>query len=58
MDKYFVFRKLMDLVSDFADVVDADMNQWGGGMEIVGEADGKKITINVSIKQKEADEDA
>ena len=58
MEKYFLFRKLMDLVSDYAEVVDADMNHWKGGLLIVGEADGQTIEIEVSIKEKEEKKDA
>lgn len=58
MEKYFLFRKLMDLVSDYAEVVDADMNNWKGGLLIVGEADGQTIEIEVSFKEKEEKKDA
>lgn len=53
MDKYYVFRKLMDLVEDFAEVTDADMSTWNGGMKVVGEDEGQIITIEVSIDKKE-----
>lgn len=58
MDKYIIFRQLMDLVSDHADVVDANLNTWNGGMLVQGEADGETIAIEVTIKKKEEDKDA
>jgi len=58
MDKYIIFRKLMDLVSDHADVVDANLKTWNGGMLVQGETDGEAITIEVTINKKEEDKDA
>ena len=49
MNKYFVFRKLIDFVADYCDVTDADMNNYAGNIEITGtdEEDGSTITIKV-----------
>ena len=58
MDKYFAFCKLMDFMADYAEVVDADMNAYNGGILIVGENDGEVITIEVSIKKKEENKNA
>lgn len=58
MDKYFAFRKLMDFLSDYAEITDADMNYCGNMIEIVGENDGEVITIDVTIEKKEGNEDA
>lgn len=53
MEKYFVFRELLDFMADHAEVVDANMNNYLGDMVITGEVDGQVITINVSMKNKE-----
>lgn len=58
MDKYFAFRKLMDFLSDYAEITDADMNFCGNMIEIVGENDGEVITIDVTIEKKEVNKDA
>lgn len=52
MDKYFAFRSLLEFMADYAKVVDANMNYYNGGMQIVGENDGQVITIEISIKDK------
>ena len=52
MNKYFVFRKLMDFVADYCEVTDADMNNYAGNIEISGtDDDGSTITIKVEIKE-------
>ncbi len=54
MDKYFAFRKLMDLVSDEYEVVDADMKNYAGDIEITGKDEtGATITIRVTMKEGE-----
>ena len=53
MEKYFVFRKLLDFVADHAEVNDADMNNYRGDIVITGEDDENVIKIEVSIKNKE-----
>lgn len=60
IDKYTLFRALMDLMSEVADVTDADMNTWDGGMVVSGEDADSKITIEVAIRKKiqEGNEDA
>lgn len=58
MDKYYVFRKMLDFVSDETDVVDADLNYFADSMRIVGETDSETITIEVTIKKKGVEEDA
>lgn len=57
MNKYFVFRKLIDFVADCCEVTDADMNNYAGAIEITGtDKDGSTITITVELK--EGNEDA
>ena len=53
MNKYFLFRQLLDFMADHTEVTDADMNYYHGGLKIVGEDDEHVITIDVSIKEKE-----
>lgn len=53
MERYFAFRKLLDFMTDYAEVIDADMNNYRGGLTIVGEDDEHTITIEVSIQDKE-----
>ena len=57
MNKYFLFRKLLDFMADHGDVTDADMNYYHGGLKIVGEDEEHIITIDVSIKDKEDKKD-
>lgn len=54
LNKYFVFRKLIDFVADYAEVTDADMNNYAGDIEITGaDDDGSTITISVHIEKEE-----
>lgn len=56
MNKYFVFRKLMDFVSDEYAVVDADMDNYAGDIEITGKDEtGATITITVRMTEGEKD---
>ena len=56
MNKYFVFRKLIDFVADYSEVTDADMNNYAGNIEITGtDEDGSTITIRVDIREGEKD---
>jgi hypothetical protein len=47
----------MDFLADYAEVVDADMN-FCDSIRIVGENDNQVIEIQVTIKNKEVNEDA
>lgn len=53
LNKYYVFRKLIDFVADHCDVTDADMNNYVGLIEITGtdDEDGSTITIKVELKE-------
>lgn len=56
MNKYFVFRKLIDFVADYCEVTDADMNNYAGDIEVTGtDDDGSTISISVRIKEGEKD---
>lgn len=58
MNKYFVFKKMLDFMADYAEVKDADMNFCGGRILIEGEDDDTVIIIEVNIKNKEVGKDA
>lgn len=58
MDKYFAFRQLMDFLSGYAAITDADMNYCGNMIRIEGENDGEEITIELTIRKKEVTENA
>lgn len=53
MDRYYIFRKLLDLVSDDFEVVDADMKNYSGDIEVQGKADGATIRITVEFEEEE-----
>lgn len=57
MEKYWVFRQLLDFMADHSEVVDADMDNYCGDMEITGETDDKVITIKITMKDKEEHND-
>ena len=54
MDKYYVFRKLMDFVVDEYEVVDAEMSNYAGDIAIHGKDEtGATIVIKVTMKEGE-----
>ena len=56
LNKYFVFRKMIDFVADYCDVTDADMNNYAGAIEVTGtDEDGSTITIKVDIREGNQD---
>lgn len=57
MEKYWVFRQLLDFMADHAEVVDADMN-YCDCILIKGETDDQCIEIEVRITKKEGEQDA
>lgn len=58
MDKFTIFREMLDYLAHISTVTDADMNYCYDRMKIVGENNGENITIEVTIKKKEENEDA
>ena len=58
MDKYFVFRKMLEFMADYAEVVDADMNNYNGCVMVKGETEDQTIMIEVTIQKKEVEQDA
>lgn len=57
MDKYVIFREMLDYVAHIADVTDADMNYCGNNIIVIGDRDDQVITIEVTIKNKEEKKD-
>lgn len=56
LNKYFVFRKLIDFVADYCEVTDADMNNYSGDIEITGtDDDGSTIKIKVTLEEGNQD---
>lgn len=53
MNKYVIFREMLDYVAHIADVTDADMNYCGNSIRIDGDTDEQTIIIEVTIKNKE-----
>ena len=58
MDKFTIFREMMDYMAHITTVTDADMNYCYNMMRIAGENDGETITITVTIDKKEVTENA
>lgn len=56
LNKYYVFRRLIDFVADNSEVTDANMNNYAGKIEITGrDAEGSTITITAELKEEEKD---
>lgn len=54
MDKFCIFRRMLDFMADYCNVTDADMNNYAGDIDISGtDDDGNTINIRVKIKQNE-----
>ena len=57
MNKFVVFREMLDYLNHICDVTDADMHYCGDRMRIDGETEEQTVTIEVCIKNKEVTED-
>ena len=56
MNKFDAFRKLLNFVNDYYDIVDASMSNYCGDLEITGKDEtGATITIRVTMKEGEND---
>ena len=56
MNKFYAFKKLLNFVNDEYEVVDADMNNYAGDIEIKGKDEtGATITITVRMTEEEKD---
>lgn len=58
MDRYFVFKRLLEFMADHSEVTNAKMKNYSDDIDITGEVDGQEITILVRFKDKEASENA
>ena len=56
MDKYTIFREMLDYMAHICEVTDADMN-YCDNIRIVGETETQTIVIEVTIKNKEEEKD-
>ena len=57
-DRYYMFRKILDFVNEDFIITDARMTDYMGDMVVEGECPEGTITITVTPKKKEAQEDA
>ena len=58
IDKFTIFREMLDYMAHICEVTDADMNWCGNSIRITGESDKQTFEIEVTIKEKEENEDA
>lgn len=58
IDKFTIFREMLDYMAHIVNVTDADMNFCGDRLLIEGENDGQHISIEVIIKNKEENKNA
>lgn len=58
MDKYYMFRKLLDFVNEDFIITDARMKDYMGDMVVEGECPEGTIIITVNPKKKEEKADA
>lgn len=56
MNRYYVFKDILDFVADFCEVTDADMKNYSGDIEVSGvDEEGATIKIRVTIEEEEKD---
>lgn len=53
IEKFELFKKMLSLMENMAEVTDATMSNYAGDMEITGWADGTEIRFLVHIENKE-----
>ena len=58
MDKFTIFREMLDYLAHISNVTDADMNWLGNAIKITGETEDQVIEIEVTITKKEEKKDA
>ena len=58
IDKFTIFREMLDYMAHISTVTDADMNYCGDLLIIEGDTEGKVIILEVAIKNKEEEKDA
>lgn len=59
MNKFVIFREMLDYLNHICDVTDADLNYCCcDHMRIAGETEEQTITFDIYIKNKEVTQDA
>lgn len=58
MDRYFVFKRLLEFLADHTEVTNAKMKNYADNIEITGEVDEQVIKITVDFAEKEVTENA
>ena len=58
MEKFTIFREMLDYMAHICKVTDADMNWCGNAVLIIGETEDKVINFEITIKKKEEQQDA
>ena len=53
MNKFVIFREMLDYLNHICDVTDADMNYCGNTIRIDGDTEDQTITIELTIRNKE-----
>ena len=53
MNKFVIFREMLDYLNQFCDVTDADMNYCGNTIRIAGETEEQTIRIEITVNNKE-----
>lgn len=54
MDRYFIFKSLLEFVADNYEVTNAKMKNYSDDIEITGvDGDGNTVTISAKIKEEE-----
>lgn len=57
MDRYQFFKYLLSAMADKTEITGANMKDYCGCIQIVGETSDQVITLTVSFKDKEDDQD-
>lgn len=58
MNKFVIFREMLDYLTQICDVTDADLNYCSGNhMRIAGETEEQTITFDIYINNKEVTQD-
>lgn len=58
IEKFELFKKMLSVMENMAEVTDATMSNYAGDMEITGWASGTEIRFLVHIENKEDETDA
>lgn len=55
MDRYILFRQLMNLLTDECEIVDADMHNWEDAVEITAVCGDQEIVVSAKFKEVNKD---